>query len=123
MEAFVTTDGVGADWLLDKIVGDRGHGGGPVLTRGGADYLAFADYLTLLVGANTDDGSVDASAIWSGTTMESRGTTLRRAAILLAGKVPTKAALKRATASDAALKWDIKRLMSGDGFRFFGDSC
>ena len=58
MEAFVTTDGVGADWLLDKIVGDRGHGGGPVLTRGGADYLAFADYLTLLVGANTDDGSV-----------------------------------------------------------------
>ena len=119
MEAFVTTDGVGADWLLDKIVGDRGHGGGPVLTRGGADYLAFADYLTLLVGANTDDGSVDASAIWSGTTMESRETTLRRAAILLAGKVPTKAALKRATASDAALKWDIKRLMSGDGFHDF----
>ena len=93
MEAFVTTDGVGADWLLDKIVGDRSHGGGPVLTRGSGDYLAFADYLTLLVGANTDDGSVDASAIWSGTTIESREATLRRAAILLAGNVPTNAAL------------------------------
>ena len=119
LEAFVTTKGVGADWLLDKIVGDRSHGGGPVLTRGGADYLAFADYLTLLVGANTDDGSVDASAIWSGTTMESRETTLRRAAILLAGKVPTKAALKRVRASDKALKWDLKQLMNGDGFHDF----
>ncbi|MBT6038012.1 MAG: DUF1588 domain-containing protein, partial [Halieaceae bacterium] len=119
MEAFVTTEGVGADWLLDKIVGDRGHGGGPVLTRGGADYLAFADYLTLLVGANTDDGSVDASAIWSGTTLESRETTLRRAAFLLAGKVPTEAALKRVKASDKALKWDLKQLMSGEGFHDF----
>jgi hypothetical protein len=119
MEAFVTTDGVGADWLLDKIVGDRSHGGGPVLTRGSGDYLAFADYLTLLVGANTDDGSVDASAIWSGTTIESREATLRRAAILLAGNVPTNAALERVTASDEALKWDLKRLMSGDGFHDF----
>ena len=68
MEAFVTTDGVGADWLLGKIVGDLGHGGGPVLTEGGSDYLAFADYLTLLVGANTDDGSASASAFWDGTS-------------------------------------------------------
>ena len=119
MEAFVTTEGVGADWLLDKIVGDRGHGGGPVLTRGSGDYLVFADYLTLLVGANTDDGSVDASAIWAGTAIESRETTLRRAAILLAGKVPTTAALKRVKDSDSALKWDLKRLMSGDGFHDF----
>ena len=119
MEAFVTTEGVGADWLLDKIVGDRSHGGGPVLTRGSGDYLVFADYLTLLVGANTDDGSVDASAIWAGTAIESRETTLRRAAILLAGKVPTTAALKRVKDSDSALKWDLKRLMSGDGFHDF----
>ena len=119
MEAFVTTEGVGADWLLDKIVGDRGHGGGPVLTRGGADYLVFADYLTLLVGANTDDGIVDASAIWSGTTMDSRETTLRRAAILLAGKVPENATLTRVKASDKALKLELESLLSGDGFHDF----
>jgi hypothetical protein len=119
MEAFVTTEGVGADWLLDKIVGDRGHGGGPVLTRGGADYLVFADYLMLLVGANTDDGIVDASAIWSGTTMESRETTLRRAAILLAGKVPENATLTRVKASDKALKLELESLLNGDGFHDF----
>ncbi|MDG1064722.1 MAG: hypothetical protein P8O91_00785, partial [Luminiphilus sp.] len=56
LETFVTSDGVGADWLLGKIVGDFGHGGGPVLAQGSNSYWAFADYLTLLVGANTDDG-------------------------------------------------------------------
>ena len=82
----MTTEGVGADWLLDKIVGDRGHGGGPVLTRGSGDYLAFADYLTLLVGANTDDGSVDASAIWAGTAIESRETHVAQSGHSAGGK-------------------------------------
>ncbi|MDG1461780.1 MAG: DUF1588 domain-containing protein, partial [Luminiphilus sp.] len=119
LEAFVTSDGVGPDWLLGKIVGDFEHGGGPVLARGSNSYWTFADYLTLLVGANTDDGSVEASAIWAGTVMESRETTLRRAAILLAGTVPPKGALKRVKDSDKALKWDLKRLMKGEGFHDF----
>ena len=76
LETFVTSDGIGADWLLGKIVGDFGHGGGPVLAQGSNSYWAFADYLTLLVGANTDDGSVEASAIWAGTVMESREDVL-----------------------------------------------
>ena len=119
MEAFVTTDGVGADWLLGKIVGDLGHGGGPVLTEGGSDYLAFADYLTLLVGANTDDGSASASAFWDGTSHESRETTLRRAAILFAGVTPTRSAVNRASASDEALKAELINLMKGEDFHDF----
>jgi hypothetical protein len=119
LETFVTSDGVGADWLLGKIVGDFGHGGGPVLAQGSNSYWAFADYLTLLVGANTDDGSVEASAMWSATAMESPETTLRRAGIILSGKIPTKAAIKRAQSSDSGLKRELVRLMKGEGFHDF----
>ena len=119
LETFVTSDGVGADWLLGKIVGDFGHGGGPVLAQGSNSYWAFADYLTLLVGANTDDGSVEASAIWSATALESPETTLRRAGIILSGKIPTKAAIKRAQSSDSGLKRELVRLMKGEGFHDF----
>ena len=119
VETFVTSDGVDASWLLGKIVGDLNHGGGPVLAQGGDSYLAFAEYLTLLVGANTDDGSVDASALWSGTVIESRETTLRRAAILLAGKTPTTDAVERAVRSDAALKSELLGLLSGENFHQF----
>ena len=119
LETFVTTDGVGAEWFLGKIVGDFGHGGGPVLAQGSNSYWTFADYLTLLLGANTDDGSVEASAIWSGTAMESPETTLRRAGIILSGKIPTKAAIKRAQSSDSGLKRELVRLMKGEGFHDF----
>lgn len=119
LETFISTDGVGADWLLDKIVGDLGHGGGAVVAPGSSEYLAFADYLTLLVGANTDDGTVGASDLWAGTALEGRETTLRRAAILLAGKVPTNAAINRAVVSDTALKDELIKLMKGDDFHDF----
>ena len=119
LESFVTTEGVGADWLLGKIIGDLGHGGGSVLAKGGDSYYAFADYLTLLIGANTDDGSVDASSIWSGTVIESPETTLRRAGILLAGKVPSDEAIKRAQSLKYGLKSELIALMEGEGFHDF----
>ena len=115
----MTTEGVGADWLLGKIIGDLGHGGGSVLAKGGDSYYAFADYLTLLIGANTDDGSVEASSIWSGTVIESPETTLRRAAILLAGKVPSDDAIKRAQSLKYGLKNELIALMEGEGFHDF----
>ena len=119
MEAFVTTDGVGADWLLDKIVGDLQHGGGAQVSPGSSEYNAFAEYLTLLVGANTDGGSAGASAFWEGTGLESRETTLRRAAILFAGVTPTPSAVNRASASDEALKAELIKLMAGEDFHDF----
>ena len=119
LESFVTTEGVGADWLLDKIIGDLGHGGGSVLAKGGDSYYAFADYLTLLIGANTDDGSVDASSIWSGTVIESPEATLRRAGILLAGKVPSDESIKRAQSLKYGLKNELIALMEGEGFHDF----
>ena len=119
LEAFVTTEGIGAEWLLGKIVGDINHGGGAVIAPGSVEYETFAEYLTLLLGANTDGGSASSLAFWDGTEMESRETTLRRAGLLLAGEVPSEAAVSRAVASDDALRTEVKRLMTGVGFHDF----
>ena len=118
---FVSQEGVGADWLLNKIVGDLNHGGGSVVSRGGDSYNAFAEYLTLATGANTG-GSTDAtkiSDVWAKTQLESRETTLRRAGLLLAGKIPTPAMIERARQSDEALRSELLALMSGEEFHDF----
>ena len=117
---FVSISGVGADWLLGKVVGELNHGGGPVLTRGGDKYNALAEYLTLATGANTSGGDqVSTAEFWEGTQLESRERTLRRAGILLAGEIPTNAMINRASQSDAALRSEILKFMDGDGFHNF----
>ncbi len=118
LEAFVSLSDVPADWLLDKAVGDAGHGGGPVLTRGSLEYEALAEYLTLTLGVDTSSGTDDGD-FWSATLTEDRETTLRRAGILLAGRVPNQAMINRAKASEEALRAEILRLMTGDGFHDF----
>ena len=118
LSGFLTTDGVGADWLLDKIVGDAGHGGAAVLSYGSQDYLKFEQYTDLVFGVQTsDDGS--AVAFWEGTALESRETTLRRAAFLLSGTVPSKEAIKRAKQSETGLRQEVVKLMQGEGFHQF----
>ena len=117
---FVSLNGVGADWLLSKIVGELNHGGGPVLTRGGNKYNAFAEYLTLATGANTGGGdAVSTAEFWEGTGLESRERTLRRAGLLLSGTIPTQAMINRASQSDQALRAEVLKMMSGDGFHNF----
>ena len=119
MYAFVSLDGVGADWLLSKIVGDLNHGGGVVLSRGGDDYNLFAEYLTLATGANTGGDDVGIANLWAGTQLEPRETTLRRAGILLSGTLPSADMINRAAASDAALRAEVLKMMVGDGFHDF----
>lgn len=116
---FVSRDGVGADWLLNKIAGDLNHGGGAVLSRGGDDYNKFAEYLTLATGANTGGGDVGIANLWAGTQLEPRETTLRRAGILLSGTLPSAEMINRAKVSDEALRAEVLRLMVGDGFHDF----
>ena len=115
---FLNLESSGADWLLGKISNEISHGGGRPAPRGSGDYNHFSEYLTLALGANTG-GAVGASDFWQDTALEPRATTLRRAAFLLAGKVPTKDALLRSTFSEDALRAEIRHLMVGDGFHEF----
>jgi len=116
---FVARDGVGADWLLNKIAGDLNHGGGVVLSRGSDGYNLFAEYLTLATGANTGGNGVGIADLWAGTELEPRETTLRRAGLLLSGRVPNPSSIERAKQSDNALRGEVLAMMSGYGFHDF----
>lgn len=115
---FVNLPDTGADWLLGKISNEISHGGGRPSPNGSTDYNHFSEYLTLAIGANTG-GPVKDGGFWDGTAVESRETTLRRAAFLLSGRVPSGGMLARAEESEEALRTEIRRLMNGDGFHDF----
>jgi hypothetical protein len=107
-----------ASYVLSKVSGDLSHGGGSVLSPGSSDYVVLARYLSLLEGADGGDTAAS-SQFWNGIALESRETTLRRASIILAGRIPKAPAIARATESDANLRKELLDLMTGDGFHDF----
>jgi len=115
---FVSTGGGDPDWVLSKIAGGSGHGGGQIVSSGSNEYQAFEQYFALLSGDATS-GSGDSSDFWEGIVMEPREVTLRRASLLLAARVASDESIERAKASDAALRGEIIKLMRGDGFHDF----
>jgi hypothetical protein len=115
---FVSTGGGNPDWVLSKIAGGSGHGGGQIVSSGSNEYQAFEQYFALLSGDATS-GSGDASDFWEGIVMEPREVTLRRASLLLAARVASDESIERAKASDDALRGELIKLMRGDGFHDF----
>ena len=118
MQSFVTSAGGSADLVLSKITGGAGHGGGRVISPGSNQYQAFEQYF-LLLGGGTAVGGNEAGDFWEGLVIESPETTLRRASLLLSGKVARPDAIARATTSEEALRGEIIKLMRGDAFHDF----
>ena len=118
MQSFVSSAGGSADLVLSKITGGAGHGGGRVISSGSIQYQAFEQYFVLLDGG-TAVGVDDGGDFWEGLVIESPGTTLRRASLLLAGRVASPAAIARAETSEKALRGELIKLMRGDGFHEF----
>ena len=114
---FLALDDTDGARILAKVTGQYGHGGGAVLTPSSLTYVALQDYLTML-GALTE-GPQGEDAFWEGTAAEPRDITLRRAALLLAGQIPSAASLSKASESEAGLREQIMAAMSGPGFRDF----
>tara|TARA_Y100000385_G_scaffold286527_1_gene348701 strand:+ start:273 stop:866 length:594 start_codon:yes stop_codon:yes gene_type:complete len=83
---FLALDDTAGDWVLAKVAGQEGHGGGAVLTPSSPTYLALQQYLTMLDALTESEQSDD--AFWEGTAAEPRDVTLRRVALLLAGQIP-----------------------------------
>ena len=117
-EAFVSGGGGSADLVLSKIIGNAGHGGGRVLSEGSADYQAFESYFELLAGGSAIAPS-SPSNFWADIPDEPRTQTLRRAALLLGGTLPSAGAVVRAGKSDEALRAEVLRIMRGDAFHDF----
>ena len=109
----------GASYLLNKVQGALGHGGGIQVTRGTGDYANLERFLVLL-GGEVDSVLVTPQNLFDGVTMESPRSTLRRAAIVFAGRHPTADEYASVGAEDPGrLRTAVRALMDGPAFREF----
>ncbi|MCY4011095.1 MAG: DUF1588 domain-containing protein [Gammaproteobacteria bacterium] len=109
----------GADYVLNKIQG-AAHGGGIQVASGTDEYAAMERFLGLL-GGEVDEGSaVTVANLFDGVEMEPWRSTLRRAAIALAGRIPTEAEYESIrTGGWTSLRAAIRGLMTGSEFHEF----
>jgi len=109
----------GAELILTKPQGLAIHGGGVQLTSGSADLAAFTNFVSTVESELAGQGS-EIQNIFAAVTNTNAQETLRKAAILFAGRVPTDAELTAVNnASDSQLRTAIRQLMVGDGFHDF----
>jgi hypothetical protein len=121
-------DEKGAELLLSKITGGDGHAGGPQLSQDSEGYEAFErviaainelDNPTYYAFSGSSEGpSARQASFLTEVMLEPRESTLRRATLLLQGRLPTEQESK-AVVSDAALRVALRNLMQGPAFREF----
>lgn len=105
-------------YILNKVQGVD-HGGGAQATAGTDDYASLERFLGLLGEAVAPVG-ITPETLFDGVTMEPARSTLRRAAIVFAGRVPTDAEYAAVRGgSEDALRTTIRGLMTGPGFHEF----
>ena len=118
----------GSDLLLAKIAGGQGHVGGEQLPKDSEGYASIQKMVTELsatsetasyVFSSSDDGaSARQASFLTEVILEPRQATLRRAALLLQGRLPTDAETN-STVSDETLRAILRGLMEGPAFREF----
>src|SRR5262249_33104695 len=105
----------GTSELLLKPIGQLNHGGGMVIQPSGQEINALTDLVKKLSGGNTC--TEGANTTLQAVTLADAPTTLRRAAIDLAGRLPTAAEKSTVTSGgDAALDAALDQLMTEDAF-------
>ena len=109
----------GAERILNKIQG-VGHGGGVQVTAGSADFANMERLLALLGYGDGPGTDLTPETLFDTVTMASPGKTLRRAALIFGGQIPTREereAVDNGTEKD--LRAAIRKLMTGPGFHEF----
>ena len=120
LEAFRTfIDGVddGAAVILNKIQGVA-HGGGVQVAAGTADFARMERFLRLL-GEDVSTVTLTPQTLFETVTMAPARKTLRRAALIFAGRIPTDAEYAAAQGGAEALRATIRGLMTGPEFHEF----
>ena len=118
-ENFLATVDDGANRILNKIQG-VGHGGGVQVVAGSADFDNMESFLGLLGYGGGSDPSLSPETLFDAVTMASPERTLRRAALIFGGRIPTRAELQAVNSTDPAdLRAAIRNLMTGPGFHEF----
>ena len=112
---FLDDDPDGVNVILNKIRGNN-HGGGEQAPAGGDKYASFERFLGLLAGRDAEQ-PVAWDRLFAGVTLESERSTLRRAAIVFAGRNPT--AAEYADLEDIGLRQAIRNVMNDPEFHEF----
>ena len=109
----------GGDLILNKIQG-VGHGGGVQVAAGSDDFANMERFLGLLGHGDDTGPGLSPETLFDTVTMASPGKTLRRAALIFGGEIPTREereAVDKGTEED--LRSAIRNLMTGRGFHEF----
>ena len=114
-EDFLAAVADGADVILNKIRG-VGHGGGVQVPAGGEEYRRMEEFLGQL-GGTSRGVSITPEALFEGLEVVPQRTTLRRAALIFAGRVPGQADYERL--EEHGIRAAIRALMTGEAFHNF----
>ena len=121
-------DEKGAELLLSKITGGDGHAGGMQLSQDSEGYEAFERVIAAIneldnptyyaFSGSSESPSARQASFLTSVTLEPRQATLRRAALLLQGRLPTSAE-SSSVVSDETLRAALRDFMQGPAFREF----
>ena len=107
----------GAMLILNKIQG-VGHGGGVQVAVESEEFADMQRFLALL-GADVAAAPITPQTLFDTVRMASTRKTLRRAALIFAGRIPTDAEYAAAERGPTALRTAIRGLMTGPEFHQF----
>ena len=117
-EDFITEVDDGAEYLLNKVQG-VGHGGGVQVAAGTQQFTALERFLGLL-GEDVTAHGLTPRTLFDTVTMAPARKTLRRAALIFAGRNPNEAEYAAVAGGDEdALRATIRGLMTGPEFHEF----
>ena len=113
-----SSDSEQAQWLLDKPTGRVVHGGGQNFAINSAQYQGVEAWLAQQDQFGSCQGV--SKNLWQGVNLLSSPQTLRKAAVLMAGRLPTSAEQDQLEQEgDDSLKVMLRGLMVGDKFESF----
>ena len=116
--ASVANEG-GGSYVLNKIQG-VGHGGGVQVSPGADDFANMQSFLSLLGEELDPSAPVTAETLFDTAILASPRRTLRRAALIFAGRIPTNEEYAAVEAGDdTVLRATIRGLMEGPQFHEF----
>jgi hypothetical protein len=120
-ESFLQDGEFDAAYILLKASGGDGHEGGVQLPAGGVTYNNMEAFLSALSGANNSVEPLSAvDDLFSGVASQTNAATLRRASVILAGRLPSDAEIQEVEAGDdQVLRESLRELMQGEGFHRF----
>ena len=110
---------VGYEYILSKARAVISHGGGVQLTCDDEEFATLESFLKSVNNLDETTPSVCESTMFKNINLVDAETTLRRAAIIMVGRLPTEDEISLATSGEEGLRTALRGLMEGENFHEF----